>query len=243
MRAIVLAGGTGSRLGEITNARTKGMVPVNGKLLIDYLLEFFDIDSFDEIFIVGGFYYEDLKEHVEKKQIPNVSTIENKEFLKGNIFTLIRGLKEFSDDSFLITNVDHIYPSVMFQKMKQSFKSVTAMCDFDRILYDDDMKVKINNGNGAVKFIRKDLKEFDCGYIGMTYVDSSMEGEYRKAVEETLTRFGDNAVVENILQVLAENKETAPKICDLSGFGWYEVDTQDDLAKAERGLLQDKNFI
>jgi dTDP-glucose pyrophosphorylase len=31
MKAIVLAAGTGSRLGEITKVRTKGMVPVNGK--------------------------------------------------------------------------------------------------------------------------------------------------------------------------------------------------------------------
>jgi NDP-sugar pyrophosphorylase family protein len=41
MRAVVLAAGTGSRLGEITKARTKGMVPVRGKRLIDYLLEYF----------------------------------------------------------------------------------------------------------------------------------------------------------------------------------------------------------
>ena len=60
--------------------------------------------------------------------------LENKEYLKGNIFTLIRALNEFSDDSFLITNVDHIYPRKMFLKMKESFKGVTAMCDFDRTL-------------------------------------------------------------------------------------------------------------
>ena len=69
MRAVVLAAGTGSRLGEITKARTKGMVPVNGKRLIDYLLEFFEIEFFDEILIVGGFYYEDLKTHIEKRKV------------------------------------------------------------------------------------------------------------------------------------------------------------------------------
>ena len=126
--------------------------------------------------------------------------------------------------------------------MKQSFNSITAMCDFDRILYDDDMKVKLANGNGKIKQISKGLREFDCGYIGMTYVDVSAEGVYRDAVEKTLKRFGEKAVVENILQVLAEEKDTAPEICDLSGFGWYEVDTKEDLEKAERGLLEDKNF-
>ena len=134
MRAIVLAAGTGSRLGEITKARTKGMVPVRGKKLIDYLLDFLGRDFFDEIIIVGGFCYEDLKTHVDSFGYKNVRVIENKEYLKGNIFTLKRALSEFSGDSFLITNVDHIYPPAMFNKMRESFRDITAMCDFDRSL-------------------------------------------------------------------------------------------------------------
>jgi choline kinase len=244
MRAIVLAAGTGSRLGEITKVRTKGMVPVNGKRLIDYLLDFFEVEFFDEILIVGGFCYEDLKNHIDGRKLKNVRVLENKEYLKGNIFTLIRALSEFQKDSFLITNVDHIYPRELFTVMKKSFKLITAMCDFDRKLTDDDMKVKLRKSGSApeIKYIRKDLQEFDCGYIGMTYVDVLKEELYRKAIKKAVEKFGDKAVVENILQVLAENDNTAPGICDLSNIGWYEVDTEEDLRKAEAGLLKDKNF-
>ncbi len=241
MRALVLAAGTGSRLGEITKTRTKGMVPVNGKRLIDYLLDFFDIGFFNEILIIGGFHYEDLRDHVEEKGYGNIRVLENKEYLKGNIFTLIRGLKEFERDSFLITNVDHIYPRVMFEKMKPSFGSITAMCDFDRDLGKDDMKVRLGT-SGRIEAIRKDMDVFDCGYIGMTYIDESMNDVYRQAAGKTVERFGEKAVVENILQVLADDEETSPAICDLSGIGWYEVDTEEDLRKAEQGLLKDKNF-
>ncbi len=245
MRAIVLAAGTGSRLGEITKVRTKGMVPVNGKRLIDYLFDFFEIELFDEILVVGGFYYEDLKKYIDSKKFNNVRVLENREFLKGNIFTLMRALNEFPKDSFLITNVDHIYPKVMFSKMKRSFNSITAMCDFDRTLTDDDMKVRLSKIGAVprIDLIRKDLKEFDCGYIGMTYVDVSAGRLYRDTVMKTLEKFGDRAVVENVLQILADNENTAPGICDLSGIGWYEVDTEEDLRKAEKGLLKDKNFL
>lgn len=242
MRVIVLAAGTGSRLGEITRTRTKGMVPVNGKPLIDYLLEFLDLDSIEEVIIVGGFHYEDLKSHVDAKGLKNVRVIENSEYLKGNIFTLIRGLREFSGGSFLVTNVDHIYPRAMFERMKKAFWGITAMCDFDRSLGADDMKVKLNEERSAVGVISKNLKEFDCGYIGMTYVDASLENIYRKAVRETLKEFGEKAVVENILQVLAGKPETAPGICDLSGIGWYEVDTIDDLLKTEKEILTNRQF-
>ena len=241
MRAIVLAAGTGSRLGEITKARTKGMVPVRGKKLIDYLLDFLGRDFFDEIIIVGGFFFFVLKTHVDSFGYKNVRVIENKEYLKGNIFTLKRALSEFSGDSFLITNVDHIYPPAMFNKMRESFRDITAMCDFDRSLGNDDMKVKLTSDK-RVKAISKQLTDFDCGYIGMTYVDSSREGLYREMISKVIDRFGEKAVVENILQILAETGEFAPYICDLSGFGWYEVDTEEDLMRAEKGLENDSNF-
>ena len=100
MRAIILAAGPGSRMGEITSARAKGMVPVNGKPLIDYLLDFLDKSFFDEILLAGGFYYEDLLDHLNSKNYPHVRVIENREYRKGNLFTLIRVLSEFSEDSF-----------------------------------------------------------------------------------------------------------------------------------------------
>lgn len=242
MKTIVLAAGTGSRLGEITSARTKGMVPVNNKKLIDYLLEFIDVEMMDEIIVVGGYCYQDIKEHIDKKQIPNVRVIENKEYLKGNIFTLITALNEFSGDSFLITNVDHIYPKIMFDKMKESFSGITAMCDFDRELGNDDMKVKLDSNKNHIKEISKQLTDFDCGYIGMSYVDKSMEKVYREAIDKVIEKNGEKAVVENILHYLSEEKTNAPKICDLSHFGWYEIDTPEELLDAEKKLVNDENF-
>jgi len=69
MKAVVLAAGTGSRLKEITKARTKGMVPVKGKKLIDYLFDFFEMDFFDEVIVVGGFCYEDLRDHITERGV------------------------------------------------------------------------------------------------------------------------------------------------------------------------------
>ncbi len=242
MKTIVLAAGTGSRLGKITSARTKGMVPVDGEKLIDYLLEFIDIKLMDEIIVVGGFCHEDLKDHLYKKEIDKIKVIKNNEYLKGNIFTLTAALAEFENDSFLITNVDHIYPPVMFKKMKKHFSAITAMCDFDRKLGSDDMKIKLTEQKNKILEISKQLIDFDCGYIGMTYVDKSMNDIYRKAVKKVIELNGDKAVVENVLHYLAQNKTYSPQICDLSNFGWYEIDTPEELLSAEKRIVTDKNF-
>ncbi len=239
MRAVVLAAGTGSRLGLTTGNRTKATVKVFGKRLIDHLLNFFEIPLFDEIIVVGGFCFTGLEEYLKSLNIPKIKVVNNNSYLKGNIFTLDRGLKEFRSDSFLITNVDHIYPAEMFDKMKLSFSGITAMCDFDRTLSDDDMKVKLNK-NGKVLKIDKKLTDYDCGYIGMTYVDVAFNEIYRVALKKTVKEYGDKAVVENVLQLLATEGKVKVNICDLSGIDWYEVDTASDLKKAETALSKNK---
>ena len=238
MRAIILAAGTGTRLGGTT---TKALVEINGKKMIDYLMDFLNLDLFDEIFVVGGFHFNDLNEYLSSKKNPKIKILENTEYLKGNIYTMLRGLKEFDNDSFLLTNADHIYPRIMFDKMEKSFQHITAMCDFDRNLGADDMKVAI--GTDRVEAIDKKLEHYNCGYIGMTFVHKDYFNIYKKAADDTITRIGEKAVVENILQTLSYNPQTAPYICDLSGFGWYEVDDETDKAYAEKNLLTDKNFI
>ena len=242
MRAIVLAAGTGSRLKDLTKARTKGMVPVLGKKLIDYLFEFMDLSFFDEVLVVGGYCFEDLRDHIEARDLSNVRVLENEDYLKGNIYTLFRALREFDDDSFLMTNVDHIYPPAMFAKMREGFSGIKGMCDFDRQLGNDDMKVKLDASGKSVVSISKQLDDFDCGYIGMTYVDRTHGKMYRAAAEKAVERFGEKAVVENILQIIADEQEGLPGIVDLSGFGWYEVDDESDLKKAEAGLPDNPNF-
>ena len=240
MRAIILAAGTGTRLGGVT---TKALVEVNGKKMIDYLLEFLNLELFNEIFVVGGFHFADLNEYLTTKKNPKLRVLENAEYLKGNIYTMLRALNEFENESFLLTNADHIYPRIMFDKMEKSFQNITAMCDNDRNLGIDDMKVAINNTTGRVEAIDKKLEHYNCGYIGMTFVHKDNFTQYKKAADETIERVGEKAVVENILQTLSNDEQTAPYICDLSGFGWYEVDDAKDKAFAEKSLLTDKNFI
>ena len=126
--------------------------------------------------------------------------------------------------------------------MRLSFSDITAMCDFDRDPGAGGMKVKLRPDGRSVSAIGKQLSDFDCGYIGMTYVDSLREKLFRRTAARTVERFGDMAIVENVLQVLAEDEKTSPVICDLSGTGWYEIDTHEKLLITEEKLLTDENF-
>lgn len=60
MKALILAGGRGKRLNEITRSQNKCMVEVNGRNAITYSLEYALRDDIDDIVIVVGYRAEEI---------------------------------------------------------------------------------------------------------------------------------------------------------------------------------------
>ncbi len=228
MKAVIIAAGLGSRLGDLTSDRPKALVPVAGRELILRALDFVDHPAVTERLVVTGFEGDRLARFLEEKR-PDVATVRNPHFRDGSIRTIELALNHVDGD-FLLMNVDHIYPRAMFERIANCGEGITAICDFDRRLVDDDMKVKLRNGK--LVGIRKTLSDYDGGYIGMTFVHGNALSKYREAVETAHAAEGDSANVEAALANLACNDEEV-KICDVSGIGWLEVDTQEDLERAE----------
>jgi len=238
MQAIIIAAGLGNRLGDLTRDRPKALVPVAGRELILHTLDFVDHPAVDERIVVTGYEGERLGKFIAEN-CPGVRTAHNPHYRDGSIRTIEAALEHVRGD-FLLMNVDHIYPRRMLTRILDRARGITAMCDFDRRLGRDDMKVKLEGGRLVA--IKKTLAEYDGGYIGMTYCAASSLDRYREGVARTRTVSGDSANVEAALALLAyENEEI--NICDVSGMGWLEVDTQADLENAQRTLRQNPEFL
>lgn len=237
MQAVILAAGMGMRLGSFTKARPKALVRVAGRELILRVLDFLDHPAISERVVVAGFESEKLSAFLAKHD-PKVKMVHNPNFRDGSIRSIETALELVKGD-FLIVNADHIYPKRMLNKIIEDKRGVTAVCDFDRTLGSDDMKVKLGAG-GTLKFIGKKLSDFDCGYIGMTFC--AMFPAYRAAVVRTRNEEGNTAAVESALGSMASNGGDV-HICDTSGLKWLEVDTPEDLAVADRVLQENPNFL
>ncbi|PKL13154.1 MAG: hypothetical protein CVV50_03725 [Spirochaetae bacterium HGW-Spirochaetae-6] len=233
MQAVIMAAGLGSRLKDLTLDRPKAMVSVAGRPLIDYALDFLDFPEFEEIFIVGGYKNEVLFEHVANR--PKVKCLVNADFEKGSTLTLKTGLSHIKD-SFLLMNVDHIYPRALCQKIlaHRAADKIIAMVDTDRNLVDDDMKVQFRSGK-EINTISKQLTDFHAGYIGMTFVGEKQLTLYKKSVNEVIRQTRSQGNAEAVLDYLAKQGLSVQTL-DLSGFGWHEVDDQNDRLKAEQAL-------
>lgn len=241
MQAVILAAGMGNRLGSLTDDQPKSLVRVNGRELLLHVLDFLNTDSpkITQTTVVTGFMSESVASFL-RTRCPKATIAENKNFKDGSILSMECALPYIQDD-FLIMNADHIYPGRMFKKIADSPKDITAMCDFDRKLVADDMKVKLDE-NRLVTHISKTLKDFDGGYIGMTCCPKNKINDYREALIRTKSKSKNNASVEAVLAELAENGYPV-NVCDTSGIRWLEIDTPEDLAFADRTLERNANFL
>ena len=70
MKAIIVAAGIGSRLGDLTKDLPKPLVDVNGKSILQRQIEIFNKFGIDEIIIIRG-------PHKEKFNFKNVTYVED----------------------------------------------------------------------------------------------------------------------------------------------------------------------
>lgn len=236
MQAVILAAGLGTRLKHVTQDVPKPLVPLNGKPMIGHTLgTLLAFDHIEKIIIVTGHKSQQLEGYISSTfhaAGERIALRHNQWFDRGSILT-IRTAAPLVEDTLMIMNADHIYPPPLLAKLMATSREVMIGCDRDRALTNDDMKVLLEVGR--LVDISKALPTYDAGYIGLTVVDRSLIPEYFSSVESVLEQEGDGAVVERVLLNLAR-RGLQPHECDLSGFGWFEVDTPEDLAVATEGL-------
>lgn len=240
MKALILAAGTGNRLGNLTSDKPKAMVEVNGKALLEYALDFLNSNSTPfEIGIVVGYQSEKFIPFIQQ-QSHEIQIFQNPDFLEGSILTLQKAYDFLQGDDFLLMNVDHIYPHRLLKKMSLPQKNLSVVCDFDRNLVADDMKIQLHS-DGTLQAIDKELQDYQGGYIGMTYCTVAAQPHYWEAAERALKNYGSKACVEKIIHQITQKQRV--EVIDVSGIGWLEVDNQDDLKHAENSLKQNSDYL
>jgi choline kinase len=236
MNIVVLAAGKGIRLGDRTREIPKSLLEIMpGRPYLAYQLEAFSPFENAKKIMVGGFAIERLQEFLAGHQYGSAwQLVENREYQKGNLYSLAAARAQLEDDDFFVFNADHYYSDVTYQRILNiQTDQITIFCDHDRALVADDMKVTVRSGQ--LERIAKDLTQFDAGYVGVTYVPRAQAVRYWQAFAATALELGDRAYVEAVLARLAAEGEKI-YISDMSGSWWTEIDTEEDLRRA-RGII------
>ncbi len=232
---IILSAGIGQRMGEPTKDRPKGMLDLGGRPLLAYGIRFLRSVGVSRVVVVAGHHAATVHDFVRGFD-PAVEVVDNPDYLKGNLYSVLTALRVVPG-AFLLANADHIYSRQIAATVAAAARGITAYCDTDRALGDDDMKVKLDAA-GMLAGISKRLVDFDRGYVGLTYCDAASRPLYDAACARVVARLGDKAVAEQVLQELADGG-AAVGIGDISGHGWLEVDFPEEFVRAKAAVAKD----
>lgn len=113
-RAIFLAAGFGSRLVPVTLNTPKPMVLVNGKRIIETLLDAVVTAGIEEIYIVTGYLSEQFE--VLKKKYPNIRFVENKMYNEANNISSAYLVRNLIKNAYVLESDLYLYNPNLIRK-------------------------------------------------------------------------------------------------------------------------------
>ena len=132
MKAVILAGGYGTRFGEETHLKPKPMIEIGGKPILWHILKIYSAYKINEFVICCGYKGNVIKEYFSKFD----SALWNIELVDTGIDTMtggrIKRIQNHIDDTFCLTYGDglsdvDINNLISFHKEKKSLATLTAI--------------------------------------------------------------------------------------------------------------------
>lgn len=238
MKGVILAAGRGSRLGDATESLPKPLMTVAGRTCLDFAIEAL-LAVAEEVIVVTGYRAQLIEDHIaEHWPDTPVRTVRNTMLEAGNLTSLGAARPLLGDAPFVLTNADHLFPADMYTRhfAPDADAGIAIACERERPVLPDEMKVI--EKDGALVAISKTLPKYDGAYIGTTRIGPGSQTTYWAAFDHVLaSRDLASASVEMVLHELAQDPQSAPRVCWLSGLKWFEVDTPEDLAVARESLI------
>lgn len=250
MQAIILAAGMGKRLGEYTKNNTKCMVPVNGTMLIDRMLDQLRKLQLNRVVIVVGYKGQKLMSHIgEKWKGMKIEYVNNPIYDQtNNIYSLSLAKHQLQEDDTILLESDLIFDSTILNLLlNNSFPNLALVAKYESWM--DGTMVRINEENEIVSFIPKTA--FNYSDIGSYYKTVNIYKFSKEFLKEKYVPFleayskavGNNEYYENVLRIISFLNSHDLKALPISTEKWYEIDDKQDLDIAEALFAEEKDLL
>ncbi len=229
MLAVILAAGMGNRLGALTADLPKPLVNVSGQTLLQRNIHALrHVRSISRIIIVTGYKQQRIVDHIHRSgDHEDLALVHNPRFEAGSILS-IAVAEEYLEESFVILNADHVFSTEAYEAFVTTAEGIAIGAYYHRLPGNDEMKVFVNDDGSLA--MSKTLPQFHCGYPGLTFVGKDYVSDYFGMIRVTLQSNGIDSPVESVIPRIS--RVTRVKLCDMSGYEYFEVDTPEDYARA-----------
>lgn len=242
MQALILAAGRGSRLGDVTAQRPKGLTPLLHKPLLQWQLDAITTAGITETSVATGYLAEQFAPFT-------VNKIHNPAWQESNMVrTLFCCDHYLQQQTTLVSYSDIVYSSATVSALQQAAGDIVLCYDpdwlnqwqqrFDNPLEDAETFDFI--GNQLLQIGQKpqqlaDIKGQYMGLFKLTTIGWSQLRDYLCNLDHTVLNKLDMTSLFSLL--LSQGVQV--QLCPVQGF-WFEIDNQKDLALCEKNLTTQK---
>ena len=240
----------GKRLGEYTQNNTKCMVPVNGTMLIDRMLDQLCKLKINRAIIVVGYEGQKLMNHLGKTwKGLRIEYINNPIYDQtNNIYSLALTKQQLLEDDTLLLESDLIFDSKMLDLLLQDpFPNLALVAKYESWM--DGTMVRINEDNEIVSFVPKTA--FNYSDVNSYYKTVNIYKFSKEFLKEKYVPFldayskavGNNEYYENVLRIISFLNSHDLKALPIGTEKWYEIDDKQDLDIAEALFADEKDLL
>ncbi|HEX8413364.1 MAG TPA: phosphocholine cytidylyltransferase family protein [Sphingomicrobium sp.] len=232
MKAIILAAGQGSRLGQLTVDRPKCLIEFAGKSLLDWQLDVLAANGVGEAVVVTGFRDDQIEACLARRSGgPAVRTIYNPFYkVADNLGSLYIAREEIAGDCLVWNGDTLVSEALMARVLANAQPGICVTVDRKPAYDDDDMKVV--EQAGLLKAIGKRISEgVNAESIGLLAFRAGGAVQFRNAIETAIrTPEGTTVWYLRVIHHIAQSAEVWT--FDISGEEWGEVDFPPDVDSA-----------
>ena len=251
MKTILLAAGSGKRLGTLTKDTPKALIDINGQSLLERQIFALRKNEIDDIIVVTG-------PNRDKFKIPNVKYIHDIDYSNHDVLGTMMSVEEFMDDDVIISYTDIVFDEKIINSMKLSNQEINIAVEMDwekayvgrtehpleqaaNVLINDKSVLKIGHQTETFgTFEKNNLGEF----LGILKLSKSgikiFKNEYSKLINNHKDNFHEAKSIQTgyITDMLQEliNLQYLVNPVIING-KWCEIDTLQDLERAKTMFL------
>ena len=239
MQVLIPAAGLGRRLGPETSDKTKAMLKVNGKTLIEWCLDAAVLHPIDRILIIVGYEKDKLMDFLGTNyKGVEILYIHNPDYAStNNIYSVYLAQDFIVEDDTLLIESDLLFEPKLLQMVIDHPSENLAIVDKYKAWMDGTV-VKMNEDFSISHFVAK--VDFDYAQIDEYYKTvniykfskSFLNDVYVPFLTAYATALGKNEYYEQVLKVVVDLDMKHLKALPLNGEKWCEIDDIQDLDNA-----------